>query len=108
MTELPPDRHGLADEQQIEVEAATDDRGLNHRIEEDDPRHEDTLDERLWREKPDRPERGQRPEHRLTQPDEGLAPDLEGDEVGEDWGGDSGDLSAEERAVRVEPDEPLG
>lgn len=105
MTEQPPDRYGLSDEQQIEVEAATDDLGLSHRIEEDDPRHEDSLDERLWREKPDRAERAQRPEHRLTQPDEGLEPDVEGDEVGEDWGADDGDLSAEERAVHIDPDE---
>ncbi|WP_205315670.1 DUF5709 domain-containing protein [Nonomuraea lactucae] len=106
MTEQSPDRHGLADEQQIEVDAATDDRGLSHRIEEDDPRHQDTLDERLRREKPDRGERARRPEHRITQPDEGLAPDLEKDEVGEDWGEDGGDFSAEERAIRVEPEDP--
>ncbi|MDR8410875.1 DUF5709 domain-containing protein [Nonomuraea sp. 3-1Str] len=103
MSELPPDRFGLADEQEIEVGEWTDDLGLDHRIDEDDPQHEDTLDERLRREKPER-ERARREEHRLTQPDEGLAPDVESDEVGEDWGEDSGDLSAEERAVRVDPD----
>ncbi|NUW42892.1 DUF5709 domain-containing protein [Nonomuraea rhodomycinica] len=104
MSELPPDRFGFADEQEIEVEEWTDDLGLDHRIDEDDPQHQDSLDERLWREKPDR-EKAPREEHRLTQPDEGLAPDEEKDEIGEDWGEDSGDLSAEERAVHVAPDD---
>ncbi|MEU7744515.1 DUF5709 domain-containing protein [Nonomuraea sp. NPDC049158] len=106
MTEQPPDRYGLSDEQKIEVDEWTDDLGLNHDIEEDDPAHEDTLDERLRREAPDR-ERAPRPSHRLTQPDEGLAPDTESEEWGEDWGQDDGDLSAEERAVRVDPDDEL-
>jgi hypothetical protein len=106
MTEQPPDRYGLSDEQKIEVDEWTDDLGLSHEIEEDDPQHEATLDERLRQELPDR-QRSRRPEHRLTQPDEGLEPDVESEEVGQDWGEDDGDLSAEERAVRVEPDEPL-
>ncbi|GGO71070.1 DUF5709 domain-containing protein [Nonomuraea cavernae] len=107
MTEQPPDRHGLADEQEIEVEEWTDDLGRAHRIEGDDPRHEDTLDERLWRERPDRERPAPRPGHRLTQPDEGLGPDEEPDEIGQDWGDDSGDLSAEERAIYVEPDDEI-
>ncbi|MFC7583259.1 DUF5709 domain-containing protein [Nonomuraea antimicrobica] len=51
--------------------------------------------------------RGPRPKHRLTQPDEGLAPDRESEEIGEDWVDDTDDLSAEERAVRIDPDENL-
>jgi hypothetical protein len=107
MTEQPPDRYGFSDEQEIEVEEWTDDLGLSHDIEPDDPADRDTLDERLWRELPDRPERPRRDEHRLTQPDEGLEPDTEDEEVGFDFGEDSGDLSAEERAVRVDPDDDL-
>ncbi|MFC6899457.1 DUF5709 domain-containing protein [Nonomuraea dietziae] len=45
-------------------------------------------------------------EHRLLSPDEGLAPDVESEEIGEDVGSDSGDLSAEERAVRIDPEQP--
>ncbi|WP_336213378.1 DUF5709 domain-containing protein [Nonomuraea sp. LPB2021202275-12-8] len=107
MTELPPDRYGYSDEQEIEVAEWTDDHGLNYEIREDDPSHADTLDERLRREAPDK-QRVRRPDHRLTQPDEGLGPDSEGRELGQDWGADSGDLSSEERAVRVERDDEIG
>ncbi|MFG1707899.1 DUF5709 domain-containing protein [Nonomuraea sp. M3C6] len=107
MTEKPPDRHGMSDEQEIEVEEWTDDLGMSHVVQEDDPRHRDTLDERLRREARDRLHEP-RPKHRLTQPDEGLEPDVEDEEIGEDWGDDDGnDLSAEERAVRIDPDENL-
>ncbi|GAA2412084.1 DUF5709 domain-containing protein [Nonomuraea africana] len=105
MTETPPDRHGMSDEQEIEVEEWTDDLGQDHVIEEDDPQHQDTVAERLWREAPER-ERTPRDEHRLVSPDEGLEPDVESEEIGEDVGRDSGDLSAEERAVRVDPEQP--
>ncbi|MFI6386157.1 DUF5709 domain-containing protein [Nonomuraea sp. NPDC050540] len=104
MTETP-DRYGYSDEQGIEVEEWNDDLGANHEIREDDPGRGDTLDERLRRELPDGPGREPRADHRLTAPDEGLGPDVDGEEVGEDWGGDAGeDLSAEERAVHIEPD----
>jgi len=106
MTEQPPDRHGYSDEQGIEVGEWTDDLGINHDIEEDDPARGDTLDERLRREAPDR-ERTPRERHRISQPDEGLEPDTESEEVGQDWGSDDGDLSAEELAVRVDPDDKL-
>lgn len=108
MTETPPNRHGMSDEQEIEVDEWTEDLGLRHEVVDDDPRRRDTLDERLRREAKDRL-RGPRPKHRLTQPDEGLEPDVEDEELGEDWGddADSDDLSAEERAVRIDPDENL-
>ncbi|GAA3715723.1 hypothetical protein GCM10022224_096710 [Nonomuraea antimicrobica] len=106
MTETPPNRYGMSDEQEIEVREWTDDLGFRHEIVEDDPQHRDTLDERLRREAPERL-RGPRPKHRLTQPDEGLAPDRESEEIGEDWVDDTDDLSAEERAVRIDPDENL-
>lgn len=107
MSELPPDRFGMSDEQDIEVREWTDDLGLTHEIAEDDPRHEDTLDERLRRELPDDRPRRRRETHRLTQPDEGLAPDTEDEEIAEDWGSDDEGASAEERAVRIDPDENL-
>ncbi|WP_223166295.1 DUF5709 domain-containing protein [Nonomuraea sp. SYSU D8015] len=106
MTEKPPDRFGLSDEQDIEVREWTEDLGLHHEVVGDDPRRRDTLDERLRREARDRL-REPRPKHRLTQPDAGLEPDLEDEEIGEDWGVDDDDLSAEERAVRIDPGEDL-
>ncbi|MEU7000658.1 DUF5709 domain-containing protein [Nonomuraea sp. NPDC046570] len=104
MTEKPPDRYGLSDEQGIEVEEWADDLGLEHEIAEDDPSHSDTLDERLWREAPEGRRRVPREGHRLVAPDEGLGPDLESEEVGDDLGADDGDLSAEERAIHIERD----
>lgn len=105
MTEKPPDRYGYSDEQAIEVEEWNEDLGRDHLIMEDDPAHRDTLEERLRRELPDRRPRVPRPEHRLTSPDEGVRPDVDGKELGTDWGDEAGhDLSAEERAVRVEPE----
>ncbi|MEU0571628.1 DUF5709 domain-containing protein [Nonomuraea sp. NPDC005983] len=106
MTEQPPDRYGYSDEQGIEVEEWNDDLGLRHEITENDPGHAYTLDERLRWEKPERAH-APRTGHRITQPDEGLASDTEKDEVGQDWGEDGGDFSAEERAVRVDRDEDL-
>ncbi|GAA3536410.1 hypothetical protein GCM10022419_015180 [Nonomuraea rosea] len=106
MTEQPPDRYGYADEQEIEIEEWTDDLGLRHEVTEDDPQHRDTLDERLRREAPERPHRGPRPQHQLVQPDEGLAPDVDDEEIGEDYES-ADDLPAEERAVRIDPDENL-
>jgi len=108
MSEMPPDRFGYSDEQDIEVAEWTDDHGLNYEIREDDPQHEDTLDERLRREMPDRQRAPRAEQHRLTQPDEGLAPDSEGREIGEDRGDDGGDFSSEERAMRIERDDELG
>jgi len=106
MTEKPPDRYGMSDEQAIEVAEWTDDLGLHHEVVDDDPRRRDTLDERLRREARDRLHEP-RPKHRLTQPDEGLEPDREDEEIGVDWGSDNDDLSAEERAVRIDPGEDL-
>ncbi|MFG2077777.1 hypothetical protein SAMN05421874_11241 [Nonomuraea maritima] len=106
MTETPPNRYGMSDEQQIEVDEWTDDLGLRHEIVGDDPRHRDTLDERLRREAPERL-REPRPKHRLTQPDAGAGADVEDEEVANDWGRDDDDLSAEERAVRIDPEEDL-
>ncbi|WP_157246173.1 DUF5709 domain-containing protein [Nonomuraea typhae] len=98
-------KDGYSDEQEIEVQEWTDDLGLNHEIREDDPARGDTLGERLRRELPDGPERDPRAGHRLTAPDEGLGPDEDDEEVGEDWGDEAGaDLSAEERAIHIEPD----
>ncbi|MEW1846473.1 DUF5709 domain-containing protein [Nonomuraea angiospora] len=107
MTEKPPDRFGFSDEQAIEFEEWTEDLGFYHEVKEDDPQHRDTLDERLRREARDRLHEP-RPKHRLTQPDEGLAPDTEGEEIALEWGDDDGnDLSAEERAIRIDSDENL-
>lgn len=106
MSQLPPDRFGMSDEQDVEVSEWTDDLGLNHEVVPDDPRHRDTLDERLWREAPDRLHEP-RSLHRLTQPDEGLEPDREDEEVAEDQGADDGDLSAEERAIHIDLGEDL-
>lgn len=107
MTETPPNRYGMSDEQEIEVEEWTNDLGFQHEIVADDPQDRDTLDERLRREAPERLHEP-RPKHRLTQPDEGLEADRDDQEIGEDWGGDDDDdLSAEERAVRIDPDENL-
>ncbi|WP_326642417.1 DUF5709 domain-containing protein [Streptosporangium sp. NBC_01755] len=103
MTEKPPDREGLSDEQAIEVEEWTDDLGLHHEILPNDPEHHDTLDERLWREAPNH-ERVPREENRLVAPDEGIGPDETAEEYARDVGPDSGDLSAEERAIHIEPD----
>jgi hypothetical protein len=106
MTETPPNRYGMSDEQEIEVMEWTEDLGLRHEVVGDDPRRRDTLDERLRREAPERL-REPRPMHRLTQPDEGLEPDVEDEELGVDWGVDSGDLSAEERAIHIDLGEDL-
>ncbi|OUC95079.1 hypothetical protein CA984_19970 [Streptosporangium minutum] len=103
MSEMPPDRKGLSDEQAVEVEEWTDDLGLNHEIRADDPEHRDTLDERLWREAPDH-ERAPREENRLVAPDEGIGPDETSEEYARDVGADDGDLSAEERAIHIDPD----
>jgi hypothetical protein len=106
MTEKPPDRYGLSDEQDIEVSEWTEDLGLHHEVSENDPQHRDTLDERLRREARDRL-REPRPRYRLTQPDEGLEPDTDSEEIGSDWADDTDDLSAEERAIRIDPGEDL-
>ncbi|HEX4813450.1 MAG TPA: DUF5709 domain-containing protein [Nonomuraea sp.] len=106
MTETPPNRFGMSDEQEIEVAEWTDDRGLRHEVVDDDPQRRDTLDERLRREAPDRL-REPRPKLRLTQPDEGLEPDRDDEELGELWPDDSDDLSAEERAMRIDLGEDL-
>ncbi|MEV7013110.1 DUF5709 domain-containing protein [Streptosporangium sp. NPDC051022] len=103
MSEMPPDREGLSDEQAIEVEGWTDDLGLHHEIVEDDPEHQDTLDERLWREAPER-RHTPRGEDRLVAPDKGIGPDETSEAYATDVGPDSGDLSAEERAIHIEPD----
>ncbi|MFI6482153.1 hypothetical protein ACIBH1_29775 [Nonomuraea sp. NPDC050663] len=90
MTELPPDRYGLSDEQEIEVEEWTTDLGERHEILPDDPAERESMDERLREELPDGPEREPREKFQLT--DDAL---VETDE----------DLPAEERAMRVD-DEP--
>ncbi|MFC4006749.1 DUF5709 domain-containing protein [Nonomuraea purpurea] len=105
MTEQPPDRFGFADEQEIEVAEWTDDLGFRHEVVPDDPRVRDTLDERLRREAPEKLHRP-RPKYQLIQPDEGTGPDTEDEEIGREYGSDD-DLSAEERAVRIDPDENL-
>jgi hypothetical protein len=97
----------MADEQDIEVREWTDDLGINHEVTEDDPQREATLDERLREELPDRRRERHLEEHRLTEPDEGAHPDTEDEAIGQDWGADREDLSAEERAVRIDPDENL-
>ncbi|WP_326824317.1 DUF5709 domain-containing protein [Streptosporangium sp. NBC_01756] len=102
MSEMPADRKGLSDEQAVEVEEWTDDLGFNHEILEDDPGHQDTLDERLRREAPDHT-RIPRGENRLVAPDEGIGPDETSEAYAEDVGADDGDLSAEERAIHIEP-----
>lgn len=104
MSQMPPDRKGLSDEQAVEVEEWTDDLGLHHEIRPDDPEHRDTLDERLWREAPNHERRPPREEDRLVAPDEGIGPDETSEEYARDVGPDSGDLSAEERAIHIEPD----
>ncbi|MGN9841735.1 DUF5709 domain-containing protein [Nonomuraea sp. H19] len=106
MTEKPPDRYGLSDEQEIEVSEWTEDLGLHHEVVDDDPRRRDTLDERLRREARDRLHEP-RPRHRLTQPDAGLEPDTDDMEIAQEWGDDTDDLSAEERAIRIDPEEDL-
>ncbi|SNT09262.1 hypothetical protein SAMN05216276_102425 [Streptosporangium subroseum] len=103
MTEIPQDRGGLDDDQAVEVEEWNDDLGLNHEIVEHDDEHQDTLDERLWREAPER-ERAPREDMRLVAPDEGTGPDETSEEYASDVGSDDGDLSAEERAIHIEPD----
>ena len=105
MTEQPPNRHGYSDEQEIEVEEWTDDLGFRHEVIEDDPQHRDTLDERLRREAPERLHEP-RPQHQLVQPDEGLEPDTEDEEIAEEYGSAT-DLPAEERAIRIDPDDTL-
>src|SRR5687767_13122639 len=102
MSQSPPDRYGMSDEQALEVEQATSDLGLNHRIVEDDPRHRDSLDERLRREAPDH-RRTPRGGNRLVAPDEGAGPHESSQAYATDVGRDDGDLSAEERAIRIEP-----
>ncbi|MFB9723765.1 DUF5709 domain-containing protein [Planobispora longispora] len=93
----------MSDEQSVEVEQATSDLGFNHEIVEDDPQHRDTLDERLRREAPER-ERAHRSEDRLVAPDAGIGPDWARESYAIDVGRDSGDLSAEERAIHIESD----
>ncbi|SEG39335.1 hypothetical protein SAMN05444920_102851 [Nonomuraea solani] len=105
MTEQPPDRYGYSDEQEIEVEEWTDDLGFRHEVVPDDPAHHDSLDERLRREAPEKLH-APRPKHQLTQPDEGLEPDVDDEEIGVGYA-TRDDLSAEERAVRIDPDENL-
>ncbi|MEV0380817.1 DUF5709 domain-containing protein [Nonomuraea sp. NPDC050643] len=102
MTEQPPDRYGYSDEQEIEVEEWNDDLGMRHEIVPDDPQHRDSLDERLRREAPEKL-REPRPKHQLVQPDEGLGPDTEDEEIGVDYES-ADDLSAEDRAVRIDPE----
>ncbi|MBG0830708.1 hypothetical protein HS041_23385 [Planomonospora sp. ID67723] len=94
MSQLPPDRYGMSDEQSIEVEQATSDLGFNHQIVEDDPAHRDTLDERLRREAPER-HRARHDEGRLVAPGS--------EELQESYVTDVDvhDLSAEERAVHI-------
>ncbi|GII65576.1 hypothetical protein Skr01_56610 [Sphaerisporangium krabiense] len=91
------------DEQLTEIEEWTDNLPIGYEITPDDPRQRDDLDRRLWREAPDRA-RSPREEHRLVAPDEGARPDRESEEYAEDLGADDGDLSAEERAIHIEPD----
>ncbi|GAA4219682.1 hypothetical protein GCM10023075_04120 [Streptosporangium album] len=100
---MPADRKGLSDEQAVEVEEWTDDLGLHHEIREEAPGHQDTLDERLWREAPDRGRVPREESHRLVAPDKGIGPDETSEEYAEDVGADNGDLSAEERAIHIDP-----
>ncbi|NUP65146.1 MAG: hypothetical protein HOY71_30215 [Nonomuraea sp.] len=97
----------MADEQDIEVREWTDDLGLNHEVKEDDPQREATLDERLRQELPDRLHRPPREEYQLTEPDEGARPDTENEAIGQDYDAERKDLPAEERALRIDPDEDL-
>ncbi|WP_068925248.1 DUF5709 domain-containing protein [Planobispora rosea] len=103
MSQMPPDRYGLSDEQWVEVEQATSDLGLNHEIVEGGPHRRDTLDERLRREARDR-ERARRSADRLVAPGAGIGPDWTREAYAVDVGPDSGDLSAEERAIHIEYD----
>ncbi|GGL27657.1 hypothetical protein GCM10014719_31480 [Planomonospora parontospora subsp. antibiotica] len=102
MSQSPPDRYGMSDEQALEVEQATNDLGLNHMIVEDDPRHRDDFGERLRREAPDHPRKA-REWSRLVAPDQGTGPHETSQAYATDVGRDDGDLSAEERAIHIEP-----
>ncbi|MFC4061243.1 DUF5709 domain-containing protein [Planomonospora corallina] len=102
MSQSPPDRYGFSDEQAFEFEQATNDLGFDHRILADDPRHRDSLDERLRREARER-SRTPRDSGRFIAPDQGFGPYDTDQAYATDAGVDDGDLSAEERAMRVDP-----
>lgn len=68
-------------------------------------REGEPLDERLWREEPDRQvpdSEPERPAGRLVAEDEGAHPDTEPDAVADELGEDGGGYTAEERAMRIE------
>lgn len=106
MTKNPNDPFDTDDEQELEYAEWNADLGDQHTIENADEDDRESFGERLDEELPDGPAREPREEHRLTDPDEGQGPDEESEMVGDDWGTDGGkDLSAEERAVRVDPED---
>ncbi|MEV0583638.1 DUF5709 domain-containing protein [Nonomuraea sp. NPDC050310] len=103
MTKNPDDPFDTDDDQELEYAEWNTDLGRDHTIEQVDDGQRDSLAERLDQELPDGPSRVPREGHRLTDPDEGLGPDVEPELVGEDWGAEAGDdLSAEERAIHIE------
>ncbi|GAA3800829.1 hypothetical protein GCM10022226_20530 [Sphaerisporangium flaviroseum] len=101
-TRRGPDDMG-DDEQLTEIEEWTENLPIGHEIVEDDPGERDGISRRVWQEAPSR-DRVPREEHRFVAPDEGAHSDVDAEEYAQEIGPDDGDLSAEERAMHIEPD----
>jgi hypothetical protein len=91
------------DEQQSEIEEWTGDVRLGHGVEAEDPGYEGGISRRVRQEMPDRPPRALRENMRLVAPDEGAHADVDSEEYASSIGPDDNDLSAEERAMHIDP-----
>ncbi|MEO3808956.1 DUF5709 domain-containing protein [Sphaerisporangium sp. B11E5] len=92
------------DEQETQIAEWTGDVRLGHHFEAEDPEYSGGISRRVRQEVPDRPPRAVRQNMRLVAPDEGAHPDVVSEEYASSIGPDDDDLSAEERAMRVDPE----
>ncbi|MCW2879960.1 MAG: hypothetical protein JWQ95_4060 [Sphaerisporangium sp.] len=104
MTETTRGPDDMGDDEQLtEIGEWTENLPIGHEIAEEDSEDRNGISRRVWQEAPDR-DRVPREEHRLVAPDEGAHSDVDSEEYAQEVGADDGDLSAEERAMHIEPD----
>lgn len=105
MSEYQRGPYDMGDDEQLsEIEEFTGDVRLGHHFETEDPAEAGSISRRVRQEVPDRPERAVRENMRLVAPDEGAHPDVDSEEYASSIGRDDDDLSAEERAMRIDPE----
>ncbi|MFC6084347.1 DUF5709 domain-containing protein [Sphaerisporangium aureirubrum] len=105
MTEFRRGPDDMGDDEQLsEIAEWTGDVRLGHNFEEEDPEHTGGISRRVRQEVPDRPPHAVRENMRLVAPDEGAHEDVDSEEFALYAGPDDDDLSAEERAMHIEPE----